>query len=564
MKTTKISHIAHLVEICVQHGISKVVISPGSRNAPLIIAFDSHPKIETFIVHDERSAAFFAMGLAEESGNPVAITCTSGSAPINYAPAVSEAYYRSIPILILTADRPVELVDQGDGQTIRQNNLYQNFIKASFQLPNLPSRAERVLSDKTVNQALIALHELPKGPVHINIPLAEPLYENQNLISTPLVQKVAFVKNQLSTIAKQEIKEGWVNSNKKLLLIGQFKPNALNLTLLKNVLNDPSVAVLVESTANLHDFYRVCHCIDRTLAILKPEDIIGLKPDLLISFGGAIISKKIKTFFRQNKPKANWRIGTFFFEEDTYQSLSKSYQINPNIFLEFVANIQYTPNSNYGSQWKQKDFLAETKHKLFLENTPFSDLKVFDLILDTIPSDAKLHMSNSSTVRYCQLFNPIPGIHYYSNRGVSGIDGSTSTAVGIAVEAKDKLNVLITGDTSFFYDSNALWNNYLPSNLRIIVINNGGGGIFKIIDGPNKIEQSNYFVAPFEAKIKSVAETYSLNYFYANSVQSLETVFEAFYRIANNNRPAILEVDTQNIANGQILKDYFASIALDS
>lgn len=561
MNTTKISHVAHLVEICVYHGITQVVVSPGSRNAPLVIAFDAHPAVETFVVHDERSAAFFALGLAEESQTPVAITCTSGSAPINYAPAISEAYYRNVPLLVLTADRPAKWVDQGDGQTIRQKNLFQNFIKASFELPDFPSKSEREQSDRIVNEALKNVFYYPQGPVHINIPLDEPLYETEELTSIPFFEKEEQVRPLLSVAEKAVIAEGWGNAKKKLVLIGQLPAKTLSATVLSPLLNDPSVALLVENTTNISDFKRIVHCIDRTLALISEDELDDFAPDLLVTMGGAIVSKKIKAFFRKYKPQANWRVGEYFFEEDTYQSLTASFKVHPAHFLRFIQQSDLPPTSNFGSKWKQADFMAEEKHLAYLTDVPYSDLGVFNVIFDTLPDYANLHLANSSVVRYGQLFNPISSVTYFSNRGVSGIDGSTSTAVGIAKSSSEQLNLLITGDISFFYDSNGLWNSYLSPFLRIIVINNGGGGIFKIIDGPGKTDQLNYFVAPFKASVKGICEAFDVNYMYASSLDELEVGLKRFYSISENNRPVLLEVDTQNQPNESVLKAYFQAIS---
>lgn len=560
MNTTKISHVAHLIEICVQHGVTKVVISPGSRNAPLIIGLDAHPKIEVFLVHDERSAAFFAMGMAEESNSPVAITCTSGSAPINYAPAISEAYYRNIPLVVLTADRPVELIDQGDGQTIRQKNLYQNFIKGSFELPNFPSKTERTISDTIANEALNLAVQVPKGPVHINIPLSEPLYETQELHTKPELIISQAIEPVFSDADKAEISTNWQQAEKKLILIGQLAPNDLDVQAFASVIGDSSVAILVENTSNLQHFQRICHSIDRTLAIINEDEVSDFAPDLLITLGGAIISKKIKAFFRSNKPQVNWRVGQYQFEEDTFQSLSRSFEIKPQTFFNFIGTLEQNVNSNFGGKWKQKDFLANEIHNDFLAEAPYSDLKAFELILDAIPDNSNIHMANSSVVRYCQLFNPVAGMSYYSNRGVSGIDGSTSTAAGIANVSKEKLNVLISGDTSFFYDSNALWNSHLTSNLRIIVINNGGGGIFKIIDGPNNSAQSHHFVANFDAKIKSICEAFNVQHLEAKSIEELAAIFQDFYAIKESDQPVLLEVNTSGISNEKTLKKYFSKI----
>jgi 2-succinyl-5-enolpyruvyl-6-hydroxy-3-cyclohexene-1-carboxylate synthase len=560
METTKISHVAHLVELCANYGISKVVISPGSRNAPLIIAFEAHPQIEIFLVHDERSAAFFALGLAEELNQPVAITCTSGSAAINYASAISEAYYRRIPLLVLTADRPFEMVDQGDGQTIRQKNLFANYIKADFELPSFPSKEMRLISDQIVNQALNSLVSIPQGPVHINIALTEPLYEIQELKSLPIVQREVQKSADLSDTQKEIIEKGWINSTKRLVLIGQLAYNSIDQNVLKGLIDDPSVAILVENTSNIQDFQKICHCIDRTLEIIQPDELTDFIPDLLITFGGAIISKKIKSLFRKHKPTENWRVGQFLFVEDTYQSLTHSFNVTPETFLNYLLSLKNLPTSNFGGRWKQKDFMAKSVHDAYVKSLSFSDFKAYELILDTLPEDTNLHMANSSVVRYCQLFDPILSLRYYANRGVSGIDGSTSTALGVSLANKNRLNVLITGDTSFFYDSNALWNNYLPPNLRIILINNGGGGIFKILEGSNQSKQIDYFVAPFQAKAKSICEAFNVHYLFVDNETDLDAVFEEFYTLTDDLRPCLLEIDTRSVENEKYLKTYFDKI----
>jgi len=552
MQTTSFTHIAELAEIIVQNNITKVVISPGSRNAPLIIAFDSHPLIETFIVHDERSAAFFALGMADELNEGVAIVCTSGSAALNYAPAISEAYYRQSPLLVLTADRPEALIDQGDGQCIRQFNVFSNYIKESFQLEDENSKL-------LVNSAVKELLSFPRGPVHINIPLEEPLY-NTAEYSLATTESIEFTNvNTLTESDKTEVTEIWKQADKKLLIIGQMLPNQRLQIVLDTLANDSSVAVLVENTSNIKKFTKFCHSIDRTLALISEDELDGFKPDLLVSIGGAIISKKIKKFLRINKPIHNWRVGEFAINEDTYLSKSKSIDIKPELFFEFINTIDYVPESNYGNKWKAKDFLSQDKHDQFIQTSPFSDLLVFDFILDTLPESINLQMANSSVVRYCQLFNPIQSISYFANRGVSGIDGSTSTALGMAVANPSKLHVLITGDVSFFYDSNALWNSYLPANFRIVLINNNGGGIFNIIDGPKLSKQNKLFVAPHHGKAEHICKAHNVDYIGVDSFTELEGNIETFYQ--ESNKVKLLEVNTSNTDNSRVLKDYFSCLA---
>ena len=559
MQTTRLKHIALLADFCAKNGVSDVIISPGSRNAPLIIAFEAHPQITTHLIHDERVAGFYALGLSESTGNPVILTCTSGSALLNYAPAIVEAFYRQIPVMVFSADRPAYLIDQGDGQTMRQPGVYNNFIKNSKVYPE--NGWDDLNTCKAVLKELFEdVRHTPSGPVHLNIPLDEPLYETDNfeVFETEIVTPLFNVG--LDGLDLTEIEEIWRANTKKLVLVGQLNPDLKLQEILSILASDPSVAVLVENTSNIQNFGKIVHCIDRTLASISEDEMETFAPDVLITFGGAVISKRIKAYFRKYKAKHTWRIGHYPIEEDTFQSLTKTIQVSPAAFLEHLISLDLPPNSNFGGSWKQKDLLAEQHHQAFLDQSKFSDLTVFQTILDLIPDNAKLHMGNSSVVRYCQLFDPVRGTTYYSNRGVSGIDGSTSTACGHSI-CNDKLNVLVCGDISFFYDSNAFWNPELKSNLKVIVISNGGGGIFEIIPGPAESEHSQTFFAPTTAKIKGICEAYDVNYYHAKSLEEIEQIAEQFFSIEKNNRPSILEISTQNANNAEILKAYFESLA---
>ncbi|MEX1000955.1 MAG: 2-succinyl-5-enolpyruvyl-6-hydroxy-3-cyclohexene-1-carboxylic-acid synthase [Crocinitomicaceae bacterium] len=560
MQTTRFKHIAYLVELCVKNGIKEAVISPGSRNAPLIIALESHPQIKTHLIHDERVAAFFALGMADASASPVILTCTSGSALLNYAPAIAEAYYRQVPLLVLSADRPAELIDQGDGQTIRQSAVFRNFIKRSFDFPNHDAVNLFENSCEIAKQLVASVIHQPQGPVQLNIPLEEPLYE----VADYTFQEVPELNVENSSSLKDEdlapILNAWKTAEKKMIIVGQLHPDQKIAELLKNMAADPSVAVLVENTSNVQEFSSISHTIDRSLATIGEKDLQKFAPDLLLTLGGAVISKRIKGYLRKFKPQYNWRIGQFLIQSDTYQSATGFIDQDPEVVLSHILKAEIPPTSNYGGMWKQKDLLAQEVHEQFLSTTPLSDLKVFEVLFDCLPDDSNLHMGNSSVVRYCQLFNPIPGIHYFSNRGVSGIDGSSSTAAGFAQMNKLKLNTLITGDISFFYDSNAFWNRQKIDNLKVVVISNGGGAIFQIIPGPSSSAHANTFFAPTLAKVKGICDAYDVNYYSCSSLEKLEEGFTQLFQKEENERPSVLEIFTQDCNNAEILEAYFQAL----
>ena len=561
MQTTSLKHIAYLAEYCASNGVTDIVLSPGSRNAPLIIAFEAHPKIKTHLIHDERSAGFYALGIAEAGERVVALSCTSGSALLNYSPALVEAYYRQLPLLVLSADRPTDLIDQGDGQTIRQEGVYRNFIKKDFQFPD--SNHEDVLAEtkELCKEAFANLLDKPHGPIHINIPLSEPLYETSEIVNFDVLPIPKKASPSMDEVQRSNLAEQWKSASKKLVIVGQSAPNKREEQLLQELASDPSVAILVENTSNMQDFNKFCHCIDRTLAAIGPDELEEFAPELLISIEGAVISKRIKAYFRKYKAKFNYRVGVFSISEDTYQSLTKAFDVQTETFLEYLINLGAESQSNFGAHWKQKDFLAQQKHEEFLKSTSYADLSVFETLLDLLPDDSNLHMGNSSVIRYCQLFNPIKGIQYFSNRGVSGIDGSTSTAAGFSQIDGNQLNILISGDISFFYDSNAFWNEQLTGNLKVIVISNGGGGIFQIIPGPAKSNQAKTFFAPTKAGVQGICEAYNLNYYHADSLKGISESVESFFKIEKNNRPSVLEISTQECDNAEILASYFDHIA---
>ncbi len=563
MRTTSKSGISAFVNECVKHGMRHVLCSPGSRNAPLVIAFDEHPAIETFVIHDERCAAFYAMGMAQQLNAPVGITCTSGSAMLNYYPAVAEAHYQSIPLVVISADRPEEWIDQGDGQTIVQKGVYTNHIRFEFTI--LEELNKDFTIDDLKNCVKIAFqkgHGNWKGPIHFNIPISEPLYktvEADNLDFEAYPSSI--VEKEISTTEIDFIQNTWKNSERKLILCGQLPKNPYLLQKVIDLSNDSSVAILVENTSNLsHPAF--IHCIDRTLEGITESELEKFNPDLLITIGGAVVSKRIKQFLRKATIAHHWKIGYDFPEMDTYRALTKSFEVSPAHFtLQLLAVKSEVQNSMYGARWKQLDFMCQEKIGSFFQTIPYSDLSVFETILDYIPEDSFLHMANSSVVRYCQLFDPIKSIHYFSNRGTSGIDGCTSTACGAALMSPSKCNVLITGDVSFFYDSNALWSNHLPANLRIILINNGGGGIFKIIPGPDSTKQSEtFFEAKHPFKAEHICKAFGVHYSHAQSIQEVENNMEHFYEQSEDRMPKLIEITTPSELNPIVLKDFFNTI----
>jgi 2-succinyl-5-enolpyruvyl-6-hydroxy-3-cyclohexene-1-carboxylate synthase len=546
-----------IVDQLLAYDIRKVVVSPGSRNAPFSIAFDEHPEIETFVVHDERSAGFIALGMAQELGETVALCCTSGSACLNYYPAISEAYYRSIPLLVLTADRPAAWINHGDGQTIVQRDVFKNHILGSLEFDEELFNNQSI---ETHQQELASLLHITqsnwKGPVHLNVGLNEPLYQTVEKTTNYhfYLPSPSLPKHIEETEMSEIITE--FNEHKTLVLCGQMEANPRLQQELMKLASFPNVVVLVENTSNIqHE--RFIHCIDRTLNGFDQNDV-SFEPEILVTIGGAVVSKRIKAYLRKANILKHYKLGAEFPEMDTYRCLTKSFPVSAEDFFAQVNEHELQANKyNFNGKWKRVDIQAKDRALDFISEFPhLTDLQVFQTIQDLLPEDSILHLANSSVVRYAQLFDPLPGVRYESNRGTSGIDGSTSTALGAAIVNPRKQHVLISGDISFLYDSNALWYEPFPRNFKMIVIQNYGGGIFKIIPGPADSKQrERYFEAKQAKSPASIAMAYGLQTKTLSSLEELTEYLPLFFDPSCETQ--VLEVQTDDANNAIDLDRYF-------
>ncbi len=549
-----------VVGLCKTHNINDVVISPGSRNAPLIIGFTNIPEIETFSVIDERSAAFMALGMAQQSRNPVALVCTSGSALLNYYPAVAEAFYSRIPLVVISADRPKRLIDIGDGQTIRQENVFNNHILFSANLEEMNSDSSKEIfnwNSSLIQEALKITNEL-KGPVHINVPFDEPLYDLVEGFSVKIPVKEKLKKDSLLDEVPLEVDDLqkyadiWNASSKKMVLLGSFFPDEMIQIQLEHLLKDPSVLIFTETTSNVYH-HKFINSIDKLIIPLTEQELQELQPEILLTFGGMVVSKKIKQFLRKLPPKYHWHVDKYI-APDTYHCLKHHFPISPQLFFSQFFFLTRSKESLYQEKWLSVKKIRLQKHKEYLEKIILSDLKVFEIILKNIPQEIQLQLSNSSVIRYSQLFDIDPSLKVFCNRGTSGIDGSTSTAIGASLKVKER-TVFITGDISFFYDSNALWNKYIREDFRIILINNSGGGIFRFLPGPKRSTALDYFETPHDMNAEPLCKLYGFDYLKASNEKDLNKKLSQFFK--ESGKPALLEIFTPASENDLILKEYF-------
>ncbi len=524
--------IIELVDSLYQQGVNEAVICPGSRNAPLMIALTRHGGFTCYSIADERSAGFFGLGIALKTGRPVILCCTSGSAGLNFAPAVVEAFFQEVPLIVLTADRPKEWIGQWDGQTIYQENLFGKHAKAFFDFE----------TDDCSAAPLTALAE-PKGPVQINVPISEPFYPEPGFVlenSSAIFQNknLAKFKVQSSKIDFSYFNQAIASAEKILVTVGQMEDNSIFETL-----SAYGIPVIGDATSNCGS--TIAHDL-----LLADESVWpALQPDLHIHFGKSFVSKRIKQFIRTHKPKQSWLIHPNpIGKPDPFLCLTHVVNTDANSFIE-------------GAEWTTKSWNTWNSAKItslqseFFAQPNWTELHLYNQVTEAIELEsAEVHIANSLAVRYINwTLAKFIKTEVYSNRGTSGIDGCLSTAVG-AAQKTDKLCISIIGDVAFQYDRNALWNHYIPANLRIIVFNNGGGGIFRNLDGAKDLPELDEFMETRQGfTAENTAKDAGLSYFSAANTSELD-----LNSFLHNQGPALLEVHTNSIENAAELKKYMA------
>jgi 2-succinyl-5-enolpyruvyl-6-hydroxy-3-cyclohexene-1-carboxylate synthase len=523
-------HIYDLVGICAQFGVENAVVCPGSRCAPLLIGFGKHPDIETISITDERSAGFVGLGLAQQSGKPVVLACTSGTAALNFAPAVTEAFYQNVPLIVLTADRPPEWIDQWDGQTIHQEKIYEPHLKGSF---NYNENNVKI----GVEALTLALDEAA-GPVHLNIPIREPFYPeslNDVVLNTETQRTQRKTIKSVSEEIYKEFESILDSTVKVMVLGGQLEPNQ-ELVILLNQLNVPIVGDVI---SNLHGVNDVIYSGD---LLFKYADK-SLSPDFLITFGRSVISKNQKLFLRKHQPKVHWHIGEGM-AGDPFQSLTNIIESDPIVFLKRWVELT-TEIGRHGEIYNLKLSKAQNEtNKRFgklLDKTEFNYFSAVRNVLKQLPKNSVLHLGNSMPVRIANFVGVKDStVDVWCNRGTSGIDGIVSTAVGHALAEPKRKHTLIVGDLSFFYDRNGLWLNHkFPTNLQIVILNDSGGGIFNMIPGPSSQGVlTELFATPHHRTAEITAKEFDLAYSTASSLEEIHDwesgILEIFTEMKTN------------------------------
>ena len=501
---------------------------------------------------DERSAAYFALGQSLETKKPTVLICTSGTAALNYAPAVSEAFYQHVPLLVITADRPPEWIGQQDNQAIQQNNIFEKNIKATYLLPvEITNHDELWYVHRIVNEAFYKTVSANHGPVHINVPLREPLYEKLPEASEN-VRIILKEEPEIRVPGNSKLAAAWQAANSVMVIAGQLPPDEEMLKAIQRLSADPRVVVIAEPVSNLHE----------EAVVANPEVVFNSKtnypvkaiPELVVYFGGQVVSKKIKLFLRGLTNTGFMFISPEDRITDTFQNIDVHIHADPKAVLNQLEVQSSGRKSVFKDFWENENLKAARLTEKYINNISFSDLQVFKKLSENLPDDAIVFAGNSSVVRYLMYFNQKNRM-FYSNRGVSGIDGCLSTAAGLASKTSKRVYAIV-GDLAFGYDSNALWNRNFPKNLKIILINNEGGGIFHLLKGPSEHEAFRPLVNAFHPiDFQKLTESFGLSY--QLNISGNELVHSLIDFVSPDNGVQVLEIRTPGNGEPQITKDFF-------
>jgi len=533
-----LQHIAELGPLTKGFGARHVILAPGSRNAPLIQLFTSDKSFICHNVVDERSAGYVALGMARQLEEPVLVVTTSGTAVMNLSPAMAEAFQQEIPLLVLTADRPRELLSQFNNQVIDQRAPYFNFSKGFFEFP--PQLREEndlesaMLSVKNLFQEALSY---PAGPVHVNLPLLEPLYEPL----PPSVLRATDLQpdrhEPISVPASPSIPE--LAGRKVLILAGMGHGDAPIQNELEKVALHSQAVVVAENISNLSSDQFIS-TPELVLSGASKDERLALVPDLVVAFGQQVVSKRMKLFVQALKSVE-------------LMELEGNHAIHA-LLSELAA--QEEPENFFLKLWKKIEGREQKSATDYLQEAPFGNLTAVARLLDAVPPSTVVHLGNSSTIRNTQLVPVRSDLEYYSNRGTSGIDGSLSSAVGAAM-VSDKQHLLLLGDLSFVYDSNGMWNKEFPENLKIVVLNDGGGGIFRLLKGPDLMSFFEEFsVTQHPVSLELLCGAFGRNFGRATGYPELERQAEALF--ASGTGLSVLEVDTTASENSRIFRELFS------
>lgn len=557
-----------LTSLLVSHGVNHAVVCPGSRNAPIVHNLNESPDITCYSVTDERSAGFYALGMAAWLGEPVAVCVTSGTALLNLAPAVAEAFYQHVPLVVISADRPLAWIEQQDGQTLPQPDALGRFVGKAVSLPEPTNSTERWHCNRLVNEALVACKRFNGIPVHINVPISEPLFDF-SVEALPVERSIKLIDPTEAMECYTDLEDVFFNSKRPMIVIGKFgfREAPLISKMVRRLQTEVTVVYECLSMSDvLYDYIGITSTekpmpmhLDKALEAIK-DDEASYQPDMILYIGGELISKKLKQFLRRCTAASTWIVNKEGRIYDTFMNLAGAIQGREGYVLENLDSAmirrkqQYSLTFDDGFHQRWQQLFVELRRRFDTFEPSYSQMSAVKLLLSAFSAEEiySLHAANSMSIRLVNLFATD---YAFCNRGVNGIDGSLSTAAGCSLVAGYDVYCVI-GDLSFFYDQNALWHR-LGENFKVLLLNNGGGGIFQGLAGLQASDALRpYISAQHDTSARGICQQNNVEYLWASNESELKENMEIFVN-GHFNRPVVFEVFTHPDEDNRVMNEYY-------
>lgn len=550
-----------LTSLLLEYGVSDAVVCPGSRNAPIVHNLSVCEAIRCRPVTDERSAAFYALGLAIATRRPTVVCVTSGSALLNVTPAVAEAAYQHVPLVVISADRPQQWIDQLDGQTIPQSDALGRFVRKAVQLPEPHNDEERWLCRRLVNEAMHLATCRQGAPVHINVPISEPLFEFSTE-QLPQLSRFNNIKRAAIKDASMDMPDAFHDATRPMIVIGQLAHGTISHETIRSL--SEKYVVMSEPLSNpsymtIHFDEAIRYIVSDNSSINDDEDDkTAYYPDYVIYVGDTLVSKPARRFLRNAKAPSCLITPDAADIHDPLMTLTDIVECDSDSINALLASLCDAPDTDercrFHDRWQSfLDACAAHADAYAPEYSQMATVKYFEEQLADLDIDICVHYANSSAVRLACIYAQ----HYvWCNRGVNGIEGSLSTAAGFSLATHD-MTVCVIGDLSFFYDQNALWNSNLRGNLRIILLNNRGGGIFRQLPGLSDSPAADDLVmASHENTAQGICTQNDIGYMSAKNMDEMQIGIVTLLT-RESERPMLLEVFTDSNDDVKALEKYF-------
>ncbi len=540
-----------IIALLKKYGIRRCVLSAGSRNVPFVHSVEEDPFFECYSVVDERSAGYFALGLAQESKEPVVISCTSSTATCNYWPPVAEAYYQGVPLVVLTSDRDPAMLGQWEDQMIDQVGMYDRHVRKSVNLPIVNDRDDWLFCQRLVNEALLELDHHGTGPVHINVPMRS--YNNSfNVRELPEVTRIRRVEMRDSDERWRPYAEKLASARRVLVVAGQTTGvSAEFASTLERFCSSCNAAVAAEYMANVPREHAFNPTLCMEYRYVTKRKFAEFLPDVVVSFGGNMTAG-LKDMLRKFAGTfEHWSIREDGSVCDMFKSLTEVFECTPEEFFSRMTRL-LDGGLNDGTYLSA---LKTYENQAVVPELPWSNALAIKRTVECIPSGSLLHLAVNNAIRLTNFFDLQPDIKVYANIGTHGIDGPVSSFLGQAI-VSDKPAYLVVGDLAFFYDMNALRLRHIGNNVHILLLNNQGGEEF-YFNGMWKDEASDlHTTARHHTKAEGWVRECGFRYLSAHNEIELDAALETFIDDGAED-PVLLEVFSEMKSDSDVIYSIF-------